>query len=177
MEPIATSRANKSFSSYERILLVSFALLAVISPLYINQPVTDPEVDEQSSNLAAWLLLLLILITAFLVYVVSGFNRSSRFSSGERLVGIGFTLLAVISLLYINATSNSASEMEEQSSNLTIWLPLLLFFLILVIGLSLYLDQSLTRFDPNWIHRVGGSSGGIVIILVILVIILKCKSE
>ncbi|XP_065851374.1 uncharacterized protein [Euphorbia lathyris] len=176
MEPITSRRAKRS-SSYERILLVGFGLLAVISPLYINQSVTDPEVDEQPSNLASWLLLLLILIIAFLVYIVRSFNRSSRFSSGERLLGIGFALLAVASPLYINRRSDSVSELEQQSSNQTSWLPLLLFFLILAIGLSLYLDQSFTRFDPNWIHRVGGSSCGIIIILVILAIILKCKSE
>ncbi|KAJ0030513.1 hypothetical protein Pint_13671 [Pistacia integerrima] len=104
-------------------------------------------------------------------------NRSSRSSSCERLVAISLTLLAVFSPLYINRRPTSDLEIEDQPINLDSWLPLFLLLLILAIALSLYLDQSFSRFDPYWIHRVGGSSGGIIIILLVLALVLKCKAS
>ncbi|KAH7523882.1 uncharacterized protein LOC107420132 [Ziziphus jujuba] len=101
--------------------------------------------------------------------------RTSRFSSFERLVAIGLGLLAVFSPLYINRKEESDPELDGAFS-FDYWLPLFLLILIMAITVSLYLDRRLTRFDPYWIHRVGGSSGGIIAILMILAIILKCKS-
>ncbi|KDP34028.1 hypothetical protein JCGZ_07599 [Jatropha curcas] len=179
MEPIATCRSRRS-SSYERLVLVGLGLLAVISPLYINRrPVSDPEDDEESISLTSWLpLLLLLLILAVVLsqYIDRGFTRTSKFSSFERLVGIGLALLAVISPLYINRRPETDLELEEQPIKVASWLPLLPLALIVIIALSLCLDQSLPRFDPYWIHRVGGSSGGIVVILVILALVLKFKT-
>ncbi|PON63407.1 Transmembrane protein [Trema orientale] len=103
--------------------------------------------------------------------------RRSRFSSYERLLAIGMALLAVISPLYIDRREVSDPELDEAAMSFDHWLPLLLFFLISAIALSLFLDRSLTRFDPYWIHRVGGSSGGILVILLVLALVLKCKAS
>ncbi|XP_050215858.1 uncharacterized protein LOC126666963 [Mercurialis annua] len=181
MEPVSASRiASRSSTSYEKLVFVGLGLLAVISPLFINStPVTDPEIDEQPINLASWLPLLPLLLMAAIalsLFIDKGVSRRSRFSSYEKFVGVGLGILAVVSPLYINQRSDSDSELEDEPINLTYCMPLLLFLLILAIALSLHLDQSLTKFDPYWIHRVGGSSGGIIIILVILALILKCKA-
>lgn len=106
-----------------------------------------------------------------------GATYRTRFTSYERLVVIGLALLAVISPLYIDRKLESDEECEEEPFNLVSWLPLLLLMLILAIVLSRYLDQSCSRFDPYWIHRVGGSSCGIVLILLVLVLVLKCKGS
>ncbi|KAJ8750997.1 hypothetical protein K2173_016178 [Erythroxylum novogranatense] len=102
--------------------------------------------------------------------------RSGRRCSFERLLAILIGLLAVFSPLYINQRPVYDSELDDQPINLASWLPLLLVMLILAISLSLYLDQSFTKFDPYWIHRAGGSSGGILLILVILALVIKCKA-
>lgn len=102
--------------------------------------------------------------------------RSRRSSSYGRLVAITLTLIAVFSPLYIDRMPERDLELEEQPINFASWLPLLLLVLILAITLSLYFDQSFSRFDPYWIHRVGGSSGGIIAILIILALVLKCKA-
>ncbi|XP_057516487.1 uncharacterized protein LOC130797761 [Amaranthus tricolor] len=99
--------------------------------------------------------------------------RRSHQSSYERLLAIIFTILAVISPLYIDQQSSTELE-EDEAFNLSLLLPILLLIVILAIIISSYMDQN--RFDPNWIHRVGGSSGGILLILTILILVLKCKS-
>ncbi|CAN6582985.1 unnamed protein product [Malus baccata var. baccata] len=105
-------------------------------------------------------------------------RRTSRFSSYNKLVAIGLALLAVLSPLYIDRRTIDDSELDpDEPINFASWLPLLLLVLILAIALSLYLDRSFSRFDPYWIHRVGGSSCGITIILMVLALILKCKSS
>lgn len=86
-------------------------------------------------------------------------------------------LLAVISPLYIDRRGASDPELDEVAVSFDSWLPLLLLVLISAIALSLFLDRSLTRFDPYWIHRVGGSSGGILVIILILALVLKCKAS
>lgn len=103
-------------------------------------------------------------------------RRGSKISSFERVATIGLVVLAVVSPLYMNRDPESELEDDEQT-NVTIWFPLLLFFLILGIALSAFFDQSFAVFDRYWIHRVCGSSGGIVVILTVLFLILKCKSS
>lgn len=105
--------------------------------------------------------------------------RNGRFSSYERLGAIGLALLAVVSPLYVDRRAVFDPEFDVQpDTNLVSWLlPLLLMILILAITLSRYFDQSLSRFDPYWIHRVGGSSAGIIVILMVLALILKCKAS
>ncbi|XP_057426619.1 uncharacterized protein LOC130720054 [Lotus japonicus] len=104
-------------------------------------------------------------------------RRGSRISSYERVAAISLVVLAVASPLYIDRRSESELEDDEHPLNIVIWLPLLLFILVLAITLSAFLDRSFTRFDRYWIHRVGGSSGGILLILVILLLVLKCKAS
>ena len=104
-------------------------------------------------------------------------RRGSRVSSYEKLAAIGLVLLAVASPLYIDRRPDSELEDEDQPINFAFWLPLLLFLLMLTIALSTFLDQSFTRFDRYWIHRVGGSSGGIILILMVLFLVLKFKSS
>ena len=104
--------------------------------------------------------------------------RSGRFSSYERLGAIGLALLAVVSPLYIDRRPVFDPELDvQQTTSLASWLPLLLMILIFAITLSRYLERSLSRFDPYWIHRVGGSSAGIIAVLMVLVLILKCKAS
>ncbi|XP_019458580.1 PREDICTED: uncharacterized protein LOC109358666 [Lupinus angustifolius] len=104
-------------------------------------------------------------------------SRVSKFSSFERMAAISLVVLAVASPLYIDRGSDNELEEDEQLMNIAVWLPLLLFVLILAIVLSAFLDRSFTRFDRYWIHRVGGSSGGIVVILVVLFLVLKCRAS
>ncbi|XP_061374848.1 uncharacterized protein LOC133317065 [Gastrolobium bilobum] len=108
---------------------------------------------------------------------VGGSRRRSRFSSYERVAVIGLVALAVASPLYIDRKSECDLEDDENFINVAVSLPLLLFLLISCIVLSTFLDQSFTRFDRYWIHRVIGSSGGIVVILTVLFLVLKCKSS
>ncbi|OIW03130.1 hypothetical protein TanjilG_11767 [Lupinus angustifolius] len=93
------------------------------------------------------------------------------------MAAISLVVLAVASPLYIDRGSDNELEEDEQLMNIAVWLPLLLFVLILAIVLSAFLDRSFTRFDRYWIHRVGGSSGGIVVILVVLFLVLKCRAS
>jgi cell division protein FtsW (lipid II flippase) len=111
---------------------------------------------------------------AFLIMDSSIGIRRSHQSSYERLLAIIFTILAVISPLYIDQQSSTELEEEDEAFSLSLLLPILLLIVILAIIISGYMDQN--RFDPYWIHRVGGSSGGILLILTILILVLKCKS-
>lgn len=104
-------------------------------------------------------------------------SSSGRFSSYERLVVIGLGLLAVVSPLYIDRRTVTEPELDEQPINISSYLPLLLWLLIMVITLLCYVEQSFIRLDPSWIYRVGGSSVGIVVILMLLALILKCKAS
>ncbi|MED6155944.1 hypothetical protein PIB30_010292 [Stylosanthes scabra] len=104
------------------------------------------------------------------------FRRGSRVSSYEKLAAIGLVVLAVASPLYIDSKPES-ELVEDEPINFAFWFPVLLFLLMVAIALSTLLDQSFTRFDRNWIHRVGGSSGGIILILTLLFLVLKFKSS
>ncbi|OMO86477.1 hypothetical protein COLO4_21142 [Corchorus olitorius] len=189
MESIATYRSSRS-SSFEKWVAIVLTILAVVSPLYVNQkPVSESELEEQSMDLASWLRLLFllsILALAFSLYLHRRFSssdhhhriRSSRSSSSyERLVAIGLIVLGVLSPLFINKETASEVEPDEQPINFASWLPLLLLILVLAIALSFYCDRSFTSFDPNWIHRVGGSSAGILLVLLVLAFVLKCKAS
>lgn len=108
----------------------------------------------------------------------SGDPRSSgRLSSYERPIVIILTILAIISPLYIDRRSADELELDEAGLRFSLLLPLLLIVVIVVIAVSCYLDEDFTRFDPNWIHRVGGSSGGILLILTLLVLVIKCRAS
>ncbi|KAF3446111.1 hypothetical protein FNV43_RR11290 [Rhamnella rubrinervis] len=104
-----------------------------------------------------------------------GEQNETKKERGHFSVSQGLGLLAVISPLYIDRREEDDSE-EDEAFNFDSWLPLLLIVLILAITASLFLERRLARFDPYWIHRVGGSSGGILVILMILALVLKCKS-
>jgi len=102
-------------------------------------------------------------------------RKGSEFSLYERLATIGLVVLAVASTLYMERKPEcDLEDDDEDATNVAVWLPLLLFLLILCIALSAFLDQSLAVFDRYWIHRVCGSSGGIFVIIVLL---LKWKSS
>lgn len=105
-------------------------------------------------------------------------SRRSRFSSYDRLVAVGLSLLAVVSPLYIDRRPSIEAEEELESSiKLGFWLPALLMTLIFIIAGVLHLEQRCARFDAYWIHRVGGSSCGIFILLLLLAFVLKCKAS
>jgi len=108
---------------------------------------------------------------------LGAFGKGSGFSPYERLATIGLVVLAVASTLYMERKPECELEDDEEPTNVAVWLPLLLFLLILCIALSAFLDQSLAVFDRYWIHRVCGSSGGIFVIITVLFLILKWKSS
>uniref|UniRef100_A0A7N0U729 Uncharacterized protein n=1 Tax=Kalanchoe fedtschenkoi TaxID=63787 RepID=A0A7N0U729_KALFE len=99
-----------------------------------------------------------------------------RFSSSDRLAALGLALLGVVSPLFIDRRQVIVLE-EDEPVNFASWLPVLLLILLIAIIMSRCLDRGFTRFDPNWIHRVGGSSVGIVATLIILASILKFKAS
>ncbi|MQL73668.1 hypothetical protein Taro_006005 [Colocasia esculenta] len=102
-----------------------------------------------------------------------------RPSSTEKLVAIGLTLLAIASPLYVDRTPPRPEEEEEESeygSSAARLLPAALVVLILAtISFASFFDSRYTRFDPYWIHRVGGSSAGIVALLLLLALVLKVQ--
>lgn len=107
-------------------------------------------------------------------------RSSRRYSSyDQRVLAICLAMVAVISPLYIDRRKEKIDpdELDEHPINFSSYLPLLLLILIIAIVISrCYSDHGFSRFDPNWIHRVGGSSTGIIILLLILAFVLKCKS-
>ncbi|XXG44827.1 hypothetical protein AAC387_Pa02g0076 [Persea americana] len=77
--------------------------------------------------------------------------------STKKLAAIALSLLALISPLYINRKQLAEPEADDEngSGGSVLWLPRLLFFLIMAINILHFLDRRFTRFDPHWIHRVG----------------------
>lgn len=101
-----------------------------------------------------------------------------RPSSTDKLVAIGLTLLAIASPLYIDRAPQPEEEEEDSDgSSAARLLPLVLVLLILAVNFANFFDSRYTRFDPYWIHRVGGSSGGIVVLLLLLALVLMCKAS
>lgn len=101
-------------------------------------------------------------------------------SATEKLAAITLGLIAVISPLYIDRRRLFASEDDEDEDGFgfSALLPLLLMlFLIGAISATCFVDRRFMRFDPYWIHRVGGSSFGIVALLFVLGFVLKCKAS
>ncbi|KAK4338596.1 hypothetical protein RND71_043083 [Anisodus tanguticus] len=176
MEQESLSRRGKFPTNDRRFLAIGIGLLAVISPLYIDsrKNTIEPQLEEQTINFLLYLPLL-FLIT--LIMSISISHQLARFSTYDhRLLAIGLTLVAIVSPLYIDRRKLVDPELEEQSLGISSYLPLLMLFLIIAIAMSCYLDQSFTRFDPYWIHRVGGSSTGILILLFVLAFVLKFKA-
>ncbi|PKU76016.1 uncharacterized protein LOC110093312 [Dendrobium catenatum] len=100
----------------------------------------------------------------------------SRPTVTEKVFAISIVLLAMISPLYIGKKAAEEDE-DEENRSLSFWLPLLLILLISCISLTCFMDQRFLRFDPYWIHRVGGSSCGIFTFLLVLGFVLKCKAS
>ncbi|KAJ0988470.1 hypothetical protein J5N97_006826 [Dioscorea zingiberensis] len=98
-------------------------------------------------------------------------------SSSEKLVAIALGLLAVLSPLYIDRKPPVDPEIDCEGGGLILWLPLVLILLVIAINVTYFLDRRFMRFDPYWIHRVGGSSCGIVAILFVLILVLWLKSS
>lgn len=101
----------------------------------------------------------------------------------KRFTAITLGVLAVISPLLVdkiryNATPDDEDD-EDERVILASWviLPMLLVSLIVAINFANLFHRSYFRFDPYWIHRVGGSSFGIGLFLFLLAIILKIKSS
>ncbi|CAA2942135.1 uncharacterized protein LOC111379570 [Olea europaea subsp. europaea] len=104
--------------------------------------------------------------------------RRRRITSHDlKLLVIGFSILAILSPLYIDRRSIFEPEIEEVPIFFSSCLSLLLLGLILGIAFSCFLETGFAGFDPYWIHRVGGSSTGIIIVLVVLGLVLKFKSS
>lgn len=95
----------------------------------------------------------------------------------EKLAAIVLGLLAVLSPLYIDRRPPVEHQEEIGYGSLGMWLPFVLIVLIVVINFTCFLDRRFTRFDPYWIHRVGGSSFGIMTILLVIGFVLKFKAS
>ncbi|CAL9190395.1 unnamed protein product, partial [Musa hybrid cultivar] len=93
-----------------------------------------------------------------------------RASSTDRLVAIALGLLAVLSPLYVNRKTTVKPDDEDDGSGalLSLWLPLALILLVVIINLAWFVERRIVRLDPYWIHRFGGSSCGIMILLLVL---------
>jgi hypothetical protein len=100
-----------------------------------------------------------------------------RSSSTEKLAAVVLGILAVLSPLYIDRKPVHEEDEDDGNGILTLWLPFLLLFLIVAINFSCLTDKGCMRFDPYWIHRVGGSSCGIIICLLFIGFVLKCKAS
>ncbi|XP_003558683.1 uncharacterized protein LOC100839946 [Brachypodium distachyon] len=104
-----------------------------------------------------------------------------RPTSTEKLVCVVLAVLAVLSPLYIDREPAEDEEDEEEGWGLllpsALWLPGLLMVLILAINVACFVDRRVVRFDPYWIHRVGGSSCGLMATLLLLGFVLKCKAS
>ncbi|KAL5210022.1 hypothetical protein ABZP36_005645 [Zizania latifolia] len=101
-----------------------------------------------------------------------------RPSSTERLACVVVAVLAVLSPLYIDRQPAAESDEEEDGVlSSALWLPALLIVLVLAINVTCILDRRVVRFDPYWIHRVGGSSCGLMATLLLLGFVLKCKAS
>ncbi|KAG0499465.1 hypothetical protein HPP92_003704 [Vanilla planifolia] len=98
-------------------------------------------------------------------------------TSTEKLAVLSLALLAVMSPLYIGQKRARDAEDDELGSGLALFLPVLLLLLVAGVSLTCFVDQRFTRFDPYWIHRVGGSSCGIFTCLLVLGFVLKCKAS
>lgn len=102
--------------------------------------------------------------------------------SYERLLVIGFAVLAIISPLFIDRYKYEPEDDDEDDTPIIVsissYLPLLLLILIVAIALCSYLERGFnTTFDPYLIYRVVGSSSGIVILLLLLSLVLKFKAS
>ncbi|CAN4076700.1 unnamed protein product [Withania somnifera] len=176
MEQESFSRRGRFLTNDRRFLDIGIGLLAVISPLYADsrKNITEAQLEEQITNFLPYLPLL-FLITLIMSTSIS--HQLAPFSSYDhRILAIGLTLVAILSPLYIDRRKLVDSDLEEQTLGISSYLPLLMLFLIIAIVISCYLDQSFTRLDPYWIHRVGGSSTGILILLLVLAFVLKFKA-
>ncbi|KQK23339.2 hypothetical protein BRADI_1g72875v3 [Brachypodium distachyon] len=102
-----------------------------------------------------------------------------RPTSTEKLVCVVLAVLAVLSPLYIDREPAEDEEDEEEGWGLllpsALWLPGLLMVLILAINVACFVDRRVVRFDPYWIHRVGGSSCGLMATLLLLGFVLNCR--
>ncbi|CAI9095955.1 OLC1v1032002C1 [Oldenlandia corymbosa var. corymbosa] len=114
-------------------------------------------------------------------------GRSSSYD--RRVVAICLALVAVVSPVYVDRMkmANEVVELEYEPAGILcsiisafsyLLLPLSLLMLIVSISMSRYLvddERSVSRFDPNWIHRVCSSSTGIIVLLLILSMVLRFK--
>ncbi|XP_071740581.1 uncharacterized protein [Rutidosis leptorrhynchoides] len=98
-------------------------------------------------------------------------RHGRKHSSSEKLLAISLGIIGVISPLFVDKKPQNFEgfKLEEQHFlSISTYLVIASFVLIIVAAFSCYSDQSLTRFDPYWIYRVGGSSGGIIALLLLL---------
>ncbi|KAM3063088.1 hypothetical protein ACUV84_006054 [Puccinellia chinampoensis] len=105
-----------------------------------------------------------------------------RPSSTAKLVCVALAVLAVLSPLYIDREAEAEEEEEEEGWGWgalpsALWLPALMVVLIVAINVACFVDRRVVRFDPYWIHRVGGSSCGLMATLLLLGFVLKCKAS
>ncbi|KAG9135348.1 hypothetical protein Leryth_007120 [Lithospermum erythrorhizon] len=68
-------------------------------------------------------------------------RKSSMPSYDPRVVSIVLGLLAVVSPLFINHMSTTDEDLEEESTSLSSFLPLLLLVLIVAVSISGFVDK------------------------------------
>lgn len=174
----------RSSSNEHRLLAIALTLVAIISPLYIDRRgrktttsrQSDPDEEILAGGSSASFLLPLLLIVAVAVATATATRGSIRLASYKRPGAIALVVLAVLSPLYIDRDEVVAEEEEGPPFGNGFVQLFVLMGLVVAIALSCYFDRSFTRFDPYWIHRVGGSSTGILILLLVLASVLKFKA-
>ncbi|KAB1219844.1 hypothetical protein CJ030_MR3G009486 [Morella rubra] len=114
MEELGAAYRTGRFSSYERLVAIGLALLAVLSPLYIDRrPVSDSELEEEPDSSVSWLpLLLLVLILAISMssYLDRYFARPDPYwihRVGGSSCGIIVILLVLVLVLKCKASGKS----------------------------------------------------------------------
>ncbi|KAK4388686.1 hypothetical protein Sango_2205600 [Sesamum angolense] len=114
MEHRARRRSTRFSSHDKRLLAIGFAILAVLSPLYIDRRSTpEPELEEEPiyfSSYLPFLLLLLVMAIAISGYMERGFTRLDPYwihRAGGSSTGIIIILIVLTLILKCKASTGN----------------------------------------------------------------------
>ncbi|VFQ60771.1 unnamed protein product [Cuscuta campestris] len=185
MEEGRRQMVMRSSSNEHKLLAIALTLVAIISPIYIDRRrrkastgrQSDPDEETLTGGPSASFLLLLLIVVSVAAAAATATRGAIRLASYRRPGAIALAVVAVLSPLYINREESEEEAGKEGAPFGNGFVQLfVLMGLVVAIALSCYFDRSFTRFDPYWIHRVGGSSTGILILLLVLASVLKLKA-
>ncbi|KAG8375762.1 hypothetical protein BUALT_Bualt10G0134000 [Buddleja alternifolia] len=114
MEHEAIRRSDRFSSHDKRLLAIALAILAIVSPLYIDRwSIPEPEIDEEPVYFSSYMpLLLLVLMTAIAIsgYLEHGFTRIDPYwihRVGGSSTGIIFILIVLSLVLKCKASTTN----------------------------------------------------------------------